>query len=126
MAKSSSGLVESARKMLTSLENHSDTLVSRGVTPEFIDTGKRILKQLEAVRSEEEKIKATLKAQQDTAKAALKTQKAARKITSAQLRTWKSESSRAVKRAYSAQQEKWVDFGIKVKFAKAKKKRKKK
>ena len=56
MARSSSGLVESARKMLTGLESNSDAVMSRGVTPEFIQTGKSLIERLEAVHSEEETI----------------------------------------------------------------------
>ena len=121
MARSVSGIVQSVHNMLTGLEGDSETVADRGVTPEFIKNGKSLLERLEALESEQKTIKATLKTQQDAARAALKTKKAALAITRAQLRTWKSESVRAVKRAYRNQQEKWVDFGIKVKFAKAKK-----
>jgi hypothetical protein len=126
MAKSASKLVESVHKMLTGLESNSDNVVKRGATPEFIKSGKSLLDRLETLQTEQDTLMATLKTQQDTARAAIKAKKAALAITRAQLRTWKSESTRAIKRAYRNEKEKWVDYGIKVKFAKAKKNKKSK
>lgn len=137
MAKQLTSLAASTRQMLVGLDGNTDGVVKRGVTPEFIKNGKSLLERLESLQAEQESMKATLKtqqetakaalkAQQDSAKAAIKTKKAAIKITIAQLRTWQSQSSRVVKRAYRDQQEKWVDFGIKVKFAKPKKKKSRK
>ena len=110
--------------MLTGLEGDSAAVAERGVTPEFIKDGKGLLERLEALQAEQHTIKAALQTRQDTAKAALKAKKAAWAVTRSQVRTWKSEATRAVKRAYRNQQEKWVDFGLKVKFAKTKKNKK--
>ena len=68
----------------------------------------------------------TRKVQQETAKAAIKAKKAAIAVTRAQLRTRKGESTRVVKRTYRGEREKWLDFGLPVKIAKAKKKKKSK
>jgi hypothetical protein len=113
MAKSFPELTDSARQMLTGLEANTAEVSKRGVTAEFTKSGKALLASVDAMRAE-----------RDTMKAALKAKTAALEIAVAQLKTWNSEASRAVKRTYRDQQEKWVEFGINMK-AKGKGKAKK-
>ncbi len=126
MKKSPSGLETSVRQILAGIGEGNEALVPRGATPEFIKSGQALLVKLESLQSEQDKIIDTLKTQQDTARAAIKAKKAAIAVTRAQLKTWKTKSTRIVKRTYRDQKEKWVDFGIKVKFVKSKKKKSKK
>ncbi|RPI95455.1 MAG: hypothetical protein EHM40_03145 [Chloroflexi bacterium] len=124
MTKSTFGLGTSVRQMLAGMGENNGALVPRGATPEFINGGQTLLDKLESLQSERDKIIDTLKTQRDTARAAIKAKKAAIAVTRAQLKTWKTESAKIVKRTYRNQKEKWVDFGIAVKFAKSKKKSK--
>jgi hypothetical protein len=104
MAKSFPELTDSARQMLTGLEANTAEVSKRGVTAEFSKSGKALLASVDA-----------MKAERDTMKAALKAKTAALEIAIAQLKTWNSEASRAVKSTYRDQKEKWVEFGIKTK-----------
>ncbi len=104
MAKSFPKLTASAHEMLTGLEANTAEVSKRGATAEFTKSGKALLASVEAMEAERE-----------TMKAALKTKTAALYIAIAQLKTWNSEASRAVKRTYRDQQEKWGEFGIKMK-----------
>ena len=110
MAKSYTGLTAAAHQMLTGLEANGADVAKRGATPEFTKSGKALLASLEAMEAE-----------RDTMKAALKAKNGALGIATAQLRTWNSEATRVVKRAYREQTEKLAEFGVKVK-AKGRKK----
>ena len=109
MAKSFTELMTSAHQMLSGLEANTSEVSKRGATAEFAKSGKTLLASVEAMEREREAMKA-----------ALKTKTAALKIAAAQLKTWKSEASHAVKLSYRNQKEKWAEFGIKIKV-KAKK-----
>ncbi len=110
MAKSFPDLT-STRQMLTGLEANTAEVSKRGATAEFTKSGKALLASVEAMETERE-----------TMKAALKAKTAALEIAVAQLKTWNSEASSAVKQTYRGQKEKWVEFGIKMKMkAKGKK-----
>jgi hypothetical protein len=104
MAKSFPELMASVRQMLVGLEANAEVVAKRGATADFTKNGKNLLAGVEAMEAE-----------QETLKAALKAKTAALDITLAQLKTWNSEASSAVKLAYRDQQEKWVEFGIKAK-----------
>jgi len=104
MAKSLPDLLASVRQMLVGLEANADTVASRGATPSFTQNGQALLDNINA-----------LEAEQETLKAALKSKTAALDISMAQLKTWQSEATSAVKLAFRDQQEKWVEFGIKAK-----------
>jgi hypothetical protein len=94
----------SVRQMLVGLEANAETVATRGATAEFTQNGKSLLTSIE-----------TLEGEQETLKAALKAKTAALEISLAQLKTWNSEASSAVKLTYRDTQEKWVEFGIKAK-----------
>jgi hypothetical protein len=104
MAKSLPDLLASVRQMLVGLEANADTVATRGATPSFTQNGQTLLDNINA-----------LEAEQETLKAALKSKTAALDISMAQLKTWQSEATSAVKLAFRDQQEKWVEFGIKAK-----------
>jgi hypothetical protein len=104
MAKSLPDLLASARQMLVGLEANADAVAARGATSSFTQNGQALLDGVNA-----------LEAEQETLKAALKAKTAALDISMAQLKTWQSEATGAVKLAYRDQQEKWVEFGIKAK-----------
>ena len=104
MAKSFPELMSSVRQMVTGLEANGAEVAKRGATTEFTKSGKALLASVEAMEAERE-----------TMKTALKTKTAALDIAIAQLKTWSSEASSAVKLTYRDQQEKWVEFGIKAK-----------
>jgi len=104
MAKSFPDLLASVRQMLVGLEANADTVAARGATPAFTKNGQALLESINA-----------LEAEQETLKAALKTKTAALDISIAQLKTWNSEATSAIKLAFRDQQEKWVEFGIKAK-----------
>jgi hypothetical protein len=104
MAKSFTEMTAYAHQMLTGLEANASEVSKRGATPEFAKSGKTLLASVEAMEAE-----------RDTMKAALKTKNAALKIAVAQLKTWNSEASHAVKLSYRNQKEKWAEFGIKIK-----------
>ena len=104
MAKSFPDLLASVRQMLVGLEANADAVAVRGATPTFTKNGQALLESIN-----------TLEAEQETLKAALKTKTAALDISVAQLKTWNSEATSAVKLAFRDQQEKWVEFGIKAK-----------
>lgn len=104
MAKSFPELMASVRQMLVGLEANADEVAKRGATSVFTQNGKTLLTSIEA-----------LEAEQETLKASLKAKTAALDVALAQLKTWNSEASSAVKLTYRDQQEKWVEFGIKAK-----------
>lgn len=104
MAKSQPDLLASVRQMLVGLEANADTVATRGATSLFTQNGQALLDSIN-----------TLEAEQETLKAALKSKTAALDISMAQLKTWLSEATSAVKLAFRDQQEKWVEFGIKAK-----------
>jgi len=104
MAKSFPELLASVRQMLVGLEANAVDVAARGATPAFAQNGQTLLDSINA-----------LEAEQETLKAALKTKTASLDIAVAQLKTWQSEATSAVKLTYRDQQEKWVEFGIKAK-----------
>jgi hypothetical protein len=104
MAKAFPDLLASVRQMLVGLAANADEVAARGATPAFTQNGQTLLDSVDA-----------LEAEQETLKAALKSKTAALEINVAQLKTWASEASSAVKLAYRDKQEKWVEFGIKAK-----------
>ena len=104
MAKSFPELLASVRQMLVGLEANATDVATRGATPAFAQNGQSLLDSINALEGE-----------QETLKAALKTKTAALDIAVAQLKTWQSEATSAVKLTYRDQQEKWVEFGIKAK-----------
>ena len=104
MAKSFPELLASVRQMLVGLEANAADVAVRGATPAFAQNGQTLLDSINA-----------LEAEQETLKAALKTKTASLDIAVAQLKTWQSEATSAVKLTYRDQQEKWVEFGIKAK-----------
>jgi hypothetical protein len=104
MSKSFPELLASVRQMLVGLEANAENVAARGATPAFTQNGQSLLDSVN-----------TLEAEQETLKATLKTKTAALDIAMAQLKTWQSEASSAVKLAYRDQPEKWVEFGIKAK-----------
>ena len=104
MAKSFPELLASVRQMLVGLEANAVDVAVRGATPAFAQNGQTLLDSINA-----------LEAEQETLKAALKTKTASLDIAVAQLKTWQSEATSAVKLTYRDQQEKWVEFGIKAK-----------
>jgi hypothetical protein len=89
---------------LVGLETNAESVAVRGATPAFTQNGQSLLDSVNALEAEQETLKATLK-----------TKTAALDIAMAQLKTWQSEASSAVKLTYRDQQEKWVEFGIKAK-----------
>jgi hypothetical protein len=104
VAKSQPDLLASVRQMLVGLEANADIVAVRGATPSFTKNGQGLLDSVNALETEQESLKA-----------ALKSKTAALGISSAQLKTWQSEATSAVKLAFRDQQEKWVEFGIKAK-----------
>jgi hypothetical protein len=104
MAKSFPELMASARQMLVGLEANTAEVAKRGATSEFIKSGKSLLASVEAMGAE-----------RDEMKAALKIKTASYDVARAQLKTWNSEATSAVKQAFRDQKEKWADFGIKIK-----------
>jgi hypothetical protein len=104
MAKSLPDLLASVRQMLVGLEANADTVATRGATPSFTKNGQGLLESIDA-----------LEAEQESLKAALKSKTATLDVSLAQLKTWQSEATSAVKLSYRDQKEKWVEFGIKAK-----------
>jgi hypothetical protein len=80
--------------MLVGLEANAENVATRGATPAFTQNGQSLLNSVN-----------TLEAEQEILKATLKTKTAALDIAMAQLKTWQSEASSAVKLTYRDQTE---------------------
>jgi uncharacterized phage infection (PIP) family protein YhgE len=97
-------LLAAARQMVTALQANQERLAARGSSPEFIQKGSQAVATLQALDSEQERLKAQLK----TVTAQLES-------TQKTLADWQSEANNMVKLAYRGEQEKWIEFGIKAK-----------
>jgi hypothetical protein len=97
-------LLASARQMAAGLTTNAATVAARGLTATFTTNGQTKISLVQTLETEQEALKAALK---------LKT--AALDAAVDDLKNWQSEANSAVKLAYRAQPEKWVEFGIKAK-----------
>ena len=104
MPTSLSDLFAAARQMLTAIQANQERLSGRGAGPEFIQKGEQALAALQALDSEQERVKALLKTITAQTESAQKT-----------LADWQSEANNLVKTTYRSEQEKWLEFGIKAK-----------
>jgi hypothetical protein len=93
-----------SRQMMTAINANLAALTGYNAGATFVTEGENLLTQLEAADVNQERLKAELKL-------------ATTQVESlqAQLANWQSYASNAVKLAYHAQPEKWIEFGIKAK-----------
>jgi hypothetical protein len=95
-------ILAAARQMLSGLGNNAEAVATRGLSTDFTAQGQTLVDTAQRLETEQETLKAALKSKTAELDAAV-----------AQLKNWQSEANSAVKLAFRAQPEKWLEFGIK-------------